>query len=231
MNFADKINRFNKNLRFERNLPDRIRVMNPFEENEHALDVSSQFYHKFYNDNKPRKMILGINPGRFGAGVTGIPFTDTKRLEEKCGLSLPGTSTRELSSVFIYDVIEAYGGTEKFYSTYFISALSPLGFVIINDKGKEVNYNFYDSREMIESATPFIIRCLREQINFGIDTDTCWCLGTGKNFKFFQNLNDHHKFFKRIVPLEHPRYIMQYKLKQKQEYLEKYISALTIRIL
>jgi len=49
--------------------------MNPFRENPEALIVSGKFYKKYYNDNNPRFLILGINPGRFGAGVTGIPFT------------------------------------------------------------------------------------------------------------------------------------------------------------
>jgi len=42
-----------------------------------------EFYTKFYSDCKPRQLVLGINPGRFGAGATGIPFTDTRRLNEK----------------------------------------------------------------------------------------------------------------------------------------------------
>ncbi len=58
--------------------------MNPFKENPDALAISSAFYKKYYDDHRMRRLILGINPGRFGAGVTGIPFTDTKRLTEKC---------------------------------------------------------------------------------------------------------------------------------------------------
>jgi len=32
-------------------------------------------------------------------------------------------------------------------------------------------------------------------------------------------------FFKKIVALEHPRFIMQYKAKLKQQYIDKYIEA------
>jgi uracil-DNA glycosylase len=67
-------------------LPQNIKIMNPFKENQKIIPISSSFYEKYYNDNNPRHLILGINPGRFGAGVTGIPFTDTKRLADKCGL-------------------------------------------------------------------------------------------------------------------------------------------------
>lgn len=225
MTIADKIIEFNKNLRFPGNLPENVRVMNPFRENKNALEVSSRFYRKYYNDNRERKLIMGINPGRFGAGVTGIPFTDTKRLAGKCNIELPGITTHEPSSVFVYEVIDAYGGPEKFYRDFYINALSPLGYVIENRKGKEVNYNFYDSPEMIDATRQFIIQSLKRQISFGVKTEICYCLGTGKNFSFFKKLNDELHLFDRIAPLEHPRYVMQYKSKSKDEYIQKYIQA------
>src|SRR5665811_2176339 len=103
------------------------------------IPVISRFYNKFYSDYFPRYLILGINPGRFGAGVTGIPFTDSKRLSEKCGLSIPRLKTFEPSSVFVYEMIDAYGGVEQFYNKFFISAVCPLGFTLINNKGKSIN--------------------------------------------------------------------------------------------
>jgi len=48
--------------------------MNPFREFEQTLVVADEFYHKYYNDYNSRLLILGINPGRFGGGLTGIPF-------------------------------------------------------------------------------------------------------------------------------------------------------------
>ena len=86
---ADKIISFCFSLDFNGSLPDGISVMNPFRNNPRTMAVVSQFYRKFYTDNKERRLILGINPGRFGAGITGIPFTDTVRLREKCGLLIP----------------------------------------------------------------------------------------------------------------------------------------------
>ena len=81
--FADKIIAFNQSLSFTGALPDGIRIMNPFQENPVVLDISSTFYKKYYGDDQPRHLILGINPGRHGAGLTGVPFTDPKRLKEK----------------------------------------------------------------------------------------------------------------------------------------------------
>ncbi len=226
MTFAEKIIQFNRNLKFEQPLPPGIRVMNPYAENPQALEVSSLFYRRFYDDDHPRRLILGINPGRFGAGVTGVPFTDTQRLKEYCGLEIRNVETRELSSVFVYEMINAYGGTEKFYGDFFISAVSPLGFVRANGKGGEINYNYYDSRDLLEAVEPFIIQSIEEQLTFGIKTDTCYCLGNNKNYKYLLSLNRTKNYFEQVIPLEHPRYIMQYKLKQKYEYIRKFTERL-----
>jgi hypothetical protein len=223
--FSEEVIQFCKNLEFRGSLPERISIMNPFRDNPGIIPVISRFYSKFYNDNERRHLILGINPGRFGAGITGIPFTDTKRLSEKCGLSIPGLNTFEPSSVFVYEVIDAFGGVEKFYKKFFISAICPLGFTIISGKGKNVNYNYYDSKLLIEAIMDFIISSILRQFEFGINQDVCFCLGTGKNYKFLLQLNAEHKFFGKIVPLEHPRFIMQYRSKQKNIFIEKYIQA------
>ncbi len=225
-NFAERVIAFNKALSLDIPLPEGIRVMNPFAENPQALAVSSAFYRKFYNDNNKRRLVLGINPGRFGAGVTGIPFTDTKRLLQKCGLSIDGMHTHEPSSVFVYEVIEAYGGVQKFYNDFYINSPSPLGFVKTGPNGKELNYNYYDSKELQLIVTPFMIKSIRKHIGLGIITDKAYCLGTGKNYDFLKRLNDKHRFFEQLIPLEHPRYVMQYKSRQKQFYIDKYLRAL-----
>jgi hypothetical protein len=226
-NFAEKIISFYKDIDYSGSLPKGISIMNPFRENPDILPVITQFYHRFYDDNNLRHLILGINPGRNGAGVTGIPFTDTKRLIEKCGLSIAGLQTFETSSVFVYEMIDAFGGTEKFYCNFYISSVSPLGFTSTGKNGKEVNYNYYDSKNLTDAVYDFIIASVEQQLDFGIKRDVCLCLGTGKNFKFIQELNIKKKYFCKIVPLEHPRYIMQYKSKQKMQYISKYIAELS----
>ena len=223
--FADKVIEFNKNLHFTGVLPAGISIMNPFREDEKIIPVSSEFYHKFYNDSNPRHLILGINPGRFGGGVTGVPFTDSKRLKNECGISYPGKETHEPSSVFVYDVIKAYGGPEAFYQKFYINSICPLGFTATGKNGKEVNYNYYDRRELTQAVLDFIIQSIRQQIAFGINTDVCFCFGTGKNEKFLRQLNTEQKFFKSIVALEHPRFVMQYKARTKEAYINKYLAA------
>ena len=226
MTFANQVIQFNSSLKLTTPLPAKIAVMNPFAENPRALEISSQFYQKYYSDTKPRKLILGINPGRHGAGITGIPFTDTKRLEEFCDLSIPEVSTHEISSVFVYEVIEQFGEVQAFYSDFYINSISPLGFVIKDNKGREKNYNYYDSKALSDLLKPFIIKSIKAQLAFGIDTDTCYCLGTGKNYAYLSKLNEEMGFFNNIIALEHPRYIMQYKSKKKQFYIDKYLEVL-----
>ena len=223
--FADKIIAFNNSLDFNGILPKGINLMNPFKGKDAILSVSSSFYNKYYNDNHPRHLILGINPGRFGGGVTGIPFTDSKRLTKECGLKYSGKETHEPSSVFVYEVIEAYGGIDKFYNDFYINSVCPLGFTISDTEGKEKNYNYYDSKELTNTVYSFMVESIKKQIAFGIETDICFCFGTGKNEKFLHQLNDQNGFFKSIIALEHPRFVMQYKTKSKQQYIDKYINA------
>ena len=225
-NFAGKIISFYKEIDFSGKLPEGISIMNPFRNSQQTMETVSLFYSKYYSDNRKRHLILGINPGRFGAGTTGIPFTDTIRLEQKCGIALPGIKTHETSSVFIYEMIDYYGGPEKFYGDFYISSVSPLGFTAAGKGKGNVNYNYYDSKELIAAIIDFILASLNKQLEFGICRDTCFCLGTGKNFKFIIELNSMYHFFEKIEPLEHPRYIMQYRLKKKDFYIRYYTDKL-----
>jgi hypothetical protein len=226
MTFADKVIAFNRELTYTgKPLPPGIRIMNPFQEDAQVMRIVEAFYHKYYNDDKPRHIIIGINPGRFGGGLTGIPFTDPKRLQSECHIPYTGKVTHEPSSVFVYEVIHAYGGVEKFYEDLYINSICPLGFTSVDAKGKEKNYNYYDSPQLTTAVKDFIVWNMKTQISLGVNTDTCFCFGTGKNEKFLRKLNDEHQFFKNIIVLEHPRFIMQYKMRSKQFYIDKYVDA------
>jgi len=223
--FADRIIAFNQQLEYTGMLPAGISIMNPFRDNNFALDVSTQFYNKYYSDNHPRHLILGINPGRFGSGMTGVSFTDPKRMIGKCGIPYTGPITHEPSSEYVYDMIDAFGGIATFYQQFYIHSVCPLGFTITGPKGNEINYNYYDTPELTKAVYPFIVENIQKQIDLGFATDVCFCFGTGKNESFLRKLNDEHRFFKQVVALEHPRFIMQYKSKTKQDYIDKYLRA------
>lgn len=194
--------------------------MNPFKDKD-TYNICQKFYHKYYNDINPRHLILGINPGRFGGGITGIPFTDPIRLKEVCDIENSFAKKQELSSVFIYEMINAFGGAESFYNKFYISSISPLGFTKHNK-----NLNYYDEKNLEQSLKTFIIENINLQLNFGISRDVVFCLGEGRNFKYLSKLNSEMNFFDTVIPLSHPRFIMQYRLKRKAEYIEHYLLQL-----
>jgi hypothetical protein len=218
--FAGGILKFYEQLEIRTEIPDGVSVMHPFKDAE-VKRVTRLFFKKYYNDRKQRTLILGINPGRFGAGITGITFTDPIRLEKECGIPNKFDKKQELSSLFIYEMINRYGGPEEFYAKYYFSAVSPLGFTRNGN-----NMNYYDDKNFERSITGFIVASLMEQIRFGIDCKRCICLGEGKNFEFLEKLNRKYNFFDSIIPLPHPRFIMQYRLRKKEEYLQTYLNIL-----
>lgn len=218
--FADKAIHFYKDLRINTSLPAGSEILNPYE-NPAVKDIVTSFFTRFYDDQQDRVILLGINPGRFGAGITGITFTDPIRLEEDCQIPNGFEKRAELSSRFIYDVISSYGGCQAFYQHFFLSAVSPLGFV---RDGKNLNY--YDDRELEAALGKFIESSLRDQIDLGIRKDKAICLGEGKNMKYLEKLNKKLDLFGEIISLPHPRWVMQYRFKRKEEFIEKYLEVL-----
>jgi hypothetical protein len=216
MTISKKVLAFYKSLTLDQKLPAKVQVMNPYQDAA-AFKVCQQFYQKFYNDSNKRTLILGINPGRLGGGITGVPFTDPEKLERYCGITNNFAKKSELSADFIYRMIEAYGGVEKFYRNYFIGAVCPLGFT---KDGKNLNY--YDQKDLQKALYAFIVETLTAQLTFGINTKVCYCLGEGQNFKFLNALNKMHKFFETIIPLPHPRFIMQYRRKNLSDFIDLY---------
>ncbi len=202
-------------------LPEEVSWLLPWRELPETARVTKIFLEKYYNDTRSRTLILGINPGRFGAGLTNVAFTGPVMLEEACSIENNFHKRAELSAVFIYKMIDAWGGVAPFYQKYFINSVVPFGFV-----KNGINYNYYDNKKLERAMEPFIKYHLESLLALGMNREVCYCLGTGKNFKYLDKLNQEQGYFKEVVPLEHPRYIMQYKRKQLEEYLQKYVSAL-----
>jgi hypothetical protein len=194
--------------------------MNPYRTGEVA-DIVDRFFRKYYHDLCGRIPLLGINPGRFGAGITGITFTDPVRLESVCGISSSLKKRQELSSVFIYDLIEAFGGAEAFFSRFILSAVCPLGFV---KDGRNLNY--YDSRALLTSLEGFIMQSLQDFLGIIGKPSVIVCLGEGKNYGYLSGLNKKLGLAKEIIPLPHPRWVMQYRYPSRNGYIEKYLAVL-----
>lgn len=222
--FAEQVVNFNLKLKYNGNLPDDFKVLNPYLNNPETLQVMEKFYQKYYNDNHQRKLLVGINPSRHGAGVTGVPFTDTKRLESVCGIKMISAYTHEVSSVFVYDMISEYGGAEEFYRNIYINSPFPLA-IVRKSKGSWINANYYDDKALFNDVKDFMIHSLKKHISLNLDTSEVFIMGK-KNAGFISKLNQEAHLFEKMTVLEHPRYIQQYKSKEKQLYIDKYILAL-----
>ena len=222
--FADKVMEFHLELDFKDPLPQGFAVLNPIRDNTQVPKIMRQFYDKFYGDEKQRKFIIGINPGRHGAGTTGIPFTDSKRLEDICGIQTSLAPTHEVSAHFIYDMIAAYGGPEAFYGDLYIQSMFPLALVRENGKGGWVNCNYYDDPRLLEALEPYMRRQLKKQISFGMDQELGYVLGK-KNLRYVEKLNKKEQLFERLLVLDHPRYIQQYRSKERDLFIDRYIRA------
>jgi hypothetical protein len=218
--FSSKAINYFCNLKLLGNIPNGIQIINPYK-SAGVKKVAEDFYNKFYKDNNQRIFIFGINPGRFGGGLTGISFTDPVAMRETCGIDNSFGNRKELSSKFIYTVVEEFGGPMQFFSKVFLTALYP--FAII--KGGK-NYNYYDDKVLADKLKPAIIKAIQEQVNFGARQDFAIILGK-KNADYFNKLNKEYVFFEKVFVLEHPRYIMQYKLKQLKYFTDKYIRLIS----
>jgi len=198
----------------------KIGVLDPYI-NSNVKEIYNTFYHKFFDDNNKRIILFGINPGRFGGGITGIPFTDPYNLKVKCGINSNFEEKKELSSKFIYEMIDIYGGIDLFYKKFFISSICPYGFTL---NGKNLNY--YDDIGLFNKWKNKIVKWIRFQIEHIGSKKNCVIIGKGKNQKFFELLNKEYKFFDEIIALPHPRWILQYRSKKKNFYIETYIKTL-----
>lgn len=216
--FAEHIVHFYRDMKVPERLPKGVEWLVPFRDPD-VWSVMEQFYRQYFHDRGKRTLVLGINPGRLGAGATGINFTAPLQLEQYCGIPHPLGKQTELSAAFIYESIEAYGGVKPFYKKYFIGAVCPLGFI-----SKGVNVNYYDQPRLQEAVAPFIEESMDRLLGYGCSRSRCICIGEGKNLKFLQQLNQRRGWFQEIVSLPHPRFIMQYKRKFKATYLQEYVS-------
>lgn len=222
--YYDHILEFNEwltNISFD--LSDNYKINNPFngKNKEEVKKITKIFYKKYYNDNHKRFLILGSSPARKGSSVTGIPFEDANHLLEETGVKISEFYINKSSSNFLYEVMNNYGGREIFYNDFLMHFVCPLGIVKENK-----NANYYENKKLENSLSEFIVEALKRLISFGIDNSVCYCIGSGENFKFLTKINQKYHFFDTIIPLEHPRFIMQYNKEDKEKYLKKYVEVL-----
>jgi len=113
-------------------------------------DVMKQFEQQFYADGYPKVVLCGINPGRLGAGKTGIPFIDfaslSKMIPEVC------RNDSERSASFFFDVVQSIG-VKTFYQHFYVTNISWIGF---QHNNRNVNYD-----QLPDAAKDFVYRMFR----------------------------------------------------------------------
>jgi hypothetical protein len=221
---ASHLYQFYNELKPPASLPNEVEWLFP-QKDPAVMEVVARFLKKYYSDNHPRTLMLGINPGRFGAGITGVNFTAARQLTRHLQIEHSFGTGSELSAEFIYDFIEAYGGPEAFYSTHFIGSVSPLGFV---RHGKNLNY--YDDPELMKAVQPFIVENLERLLAYGFKREVCICIGGDKNLKQLTALNEKYRWFNKIISLPHPRFIMQYRRKFKEQFITEYLQSIKLNV-
>jgi hypothetical protein len=90
-----------------------------------------------------------------------------------------------------------------------------------------VNFNYYDRTSFAKALAPYLLEQIRAQIELAGKNERIIVFGTGKNLKFLTQLNKEFHFTPELVALEHPRYIMQYKYRDRDTYIAKYLEAFT----
>ncbi|MDR0139214.1 DUF4918 family protein [Metabacillus idriensis] len=110
---------------------ENITILDGFYQN---VGLVKKYYETMYKLQGERIVLCGINPGRKGAGKTGIPFIDFKGASYI--LSDFFDNDRESSAQFILTIIKEVG-IEKFYKRAYMTNISWFGFM---KNGKNLNY-------------------------------------------------------------------------------------------
>ncbi|KAA9325907.1 DUF4918 family protein [Hymenobacter busanensis] len=217
--FADRLLTFLTDFPAPPALPNDVEAYNPCKEPV-AHDLLTRFAHRHYADDRPRVALLGINPGRFGGGTTGIAFTDPAALASHCGIANNLPRRSELSSQFIYQLVSALGGAPAFYQHFYLGSLYPL---VLLRHG--LNYNYYDSPALTAALWPDLQSALQQQVALGLRRDVAVCLGR-RNATYFERLNHELQLFERLEVFDHPRYLMQYKRRAVPDFVTQYTKVL-----
>lgn len=109
-----------------------ICILSDFLLNKDGIDM---FWQTYYGGALPRVVLCGINPGRHGAGKTGIPFLDFQSLSKL----IPGIDRQdsERTAGFFFQIVRQFG-VEAFFKTFYVTNVSSVGFI---RDGKNLNYH------------------------------------------------------------------------------------------
>jgi len=121
------------------------------------------FNEKYYSKGFPKIVLCGINPGKLGAGKTGIPFVDPYTLAERLpdeDIPFEGKGV-ESSATLFNKIVDKFDGADFFYKNFYVTNFSQFGFV--NKNGNNLNY--YKLSDQAQDYISENFRREMEQIN------------------------------------------------------------------
>ncbi len=193
-----------------------VKILSDFIDNKNNI---IEFHKKYVEPNSPKIVICGINPGRNGAGLTGIPFIDFESLSNM----LPDINKkdREQSANFFFSVIQQFG-IETFYKYFYVTNISWFGFSRI-DKSKNVNY--YEKDISTEIAICLIDKFVEEMDLINPD----YIIPLSKTVLYeLESLKNQQKIRAEIgTCLNHPSWIVTYRRKDVITWRQKYVDTLS----
>jgi uracil-DNA glycosylase len=171
----------------------------------------NSFWQTYYGDSVSRVVICGINPGRHGAGKTGIPFVDFQSLAQL--ITGVDRQDSERSAKFFFQVVRQFG-VEDFFNSFYVTNVSSVGFM---RDGKNLNHN-----ELPESALTVVERNFMQEMAI-IQPTHVISLG-----EVVQNS------VRTLLPasvdcsmrLPHPAWVTSYRGKEMHEWTNRYLSML-----
>ena len=90
--------------------------------------------------------------------------------------------------------------------------------------GKNINY--YEMKNWRNDLLPAVEKELEKHLSWNVNRSKVISIGRGENAKVLKEINDRRGWFEEVVALPHPRWILQYRRKRKDEFLEEYLRAL-----
>lgn len=99
-----------------------IQILDGFQ---NQIELVRLYYQRMYTSKKQRIVLCGINPGKNGAGKTGIPFIDFKGASQL--LPEVNETSSENSAQFILSVIDEIG-VQEYHNLVYMTNISWYGF-------------------------------------------------------------------------------------------------------
>ncbi len=174
-------------------------------------DGIGTFWRTYYGSAVPRVVLCGINPGRHGAGKTGIPFLDFQSLSQL--ISGIDRHDSERSAGFFFQVVRQFG-VEAFFHSFYVTNVASVGF---KKKKKNLNYN-----ELPESALEVVERNFLQEMKVVQPTHV---VSLGEAVQ---------QTVRKLLPaavdcsmrLPHPSWITTYRTNETNEWAARYLAVL-----